>query len=412
MAFKNLFTLGLVVLLLSACGPLPENDSREDENIIGNKVQAVTDIQYSPEGQVGVIAIFDDVVRKIHQFDLDSMTHLRAIEVENPGLSHFLLHDTDGKYTVDMTEKHLSIYKSDGIVVENPVRFLGKPLSTSFRPELGYLVFYDDLQNVSILQVADDGSVLRARTLGPILDDVVIQSGDVTDNGLLVLAMADGTLRRVDLNQTLIDGTWSFETFNTTLESIAWVAPVSGFPNRVLLRAKQTIAVYDFDTSTVTSQMTTTEQFRIYKYSKSHDSHLVLAEVDIDGFWETVGETQLVYAGTGDLQVRTLPRGENQLMLSHLDIANNSWSVIQSEFASLSSENNINGIKQGRRLFKSSFSDGLALGEEELPNDTKVKLSRDYVFALFPSELGYARRINIETGEVKEISLFNLGHIE
>ena len=104
MAFKNLFTLGMVVLFLTACGPLPEEDAKEDENVIGNKVQAVTDIQYSPDGQVGVIAIFDEVVRKIHQFDLEDMTHLRAIPVQNPGLPHFLLHDSDGRYTVDMTD--------------------------------------------------------------------------------------------------------------------------------------------------------------------------------------------------------------------------------------------------------------------------------------------------------------------
>lgn len=131
-------------------------------------------------------------------------------------------------------------------------------------------------------------------------------------------------------------------------------------------------------------------------------------------YWRSGNEENLnlVYLDGSDIRTRSLPRGESPLMLSHLDLATNTWAVIRSASTKYTSYNSLNSVRDGRRLSKVAFSHGGALAEDVLPDNTILKLSKDYVFALFPSELGYAQRIHIDSGEVKELKLFNLRQIK
>ncbi len=426
MAFNpvNLFVTGLFCLSsLIACAPYDKEESKEDENIIGKKVEAVTDIQYSSSGNLGVMAVFDETIRKIHQFDLEGMKHLRSLEVKHPSQDHYLLHDPNGQYTIDLTKKHMSIYKIDGSIVHEPVRFLGEPISSSFRPKQGFLVFYDDLLNVSILQLTPSGNVIKSLVLGPILStDISIQSGDISESGHLVLGMSDGSLRRVDLKATLDSGSWVFDTHGTTWTDLKWIAPVPGQPNQMMIRSHQTVSVYDFITKLVVSEITTDETYVVFKYSKSENPHILLAELTPttlknDGVtlaWKnsSLEKYSLIYLEGSELKRRELPREDQPVLLSHLDLTTNQWAVVRGATKSPYSYNNLNSVRKGRRLSKTAFSHGGALAENSLPDNTVLKLSRDYVFALFPSELGYAQRIHIESGEIKELKLFNMRQIK
>src|SRR5262249_11409495 len=145
------------------------------------------------------VVFFDETTRRIHQFDMQHMTHDRSLSVDSPGAKHYVLFHQQGNYIVDLTDKHLTVFGAN-TTAHDPIHFEGKPVSAAFSPELGYLVIYDDLQSVGVIKLSADGQVAGAHVFGSELaDGVSISAGEILPDGHLALAMTEGSVYLVDL---------------------------------------------------------------------------------------------------------------------------------------------------------------------------------------------------------------------
>lgn len=413
MDFKKLWIVAIVLALTTACSPT-DHGAEEDEDIIGKKVSSISDISMdSEEREQSSIALFDETTRKIHQFDLQNMKHIRALDVKNPQDEHFVLQDSNGEFVVDLTAKHISIYTNSGQAQHNPVQFVGEPISAAFRPDLGYIILYDDLMSVSILKVNAFGSVTKATVLGPILgDDTTIVSGDINDSGELILAMSDNTLAIVDLETTLNTGNWVYSSISTSFNDMKWISPVPGHPEQILIRSFQTMALMDVNTQTVLSELTLSDgDYRIKKYSKAIDPHIIFQE-PVDSWSHGYGETQLAYVQDSQIKTRLMKQAHPYISISRLDLNRNTWTYVDVQKELTWNYNDLNHVRESRRMNQYRFSDLAAISSESLPDTARLKMAAHYIFALFPSELGYAQRIDISNNEIVELRLFNLRHIK
>ncbi|MCB0366297.1 MAG: hypothetical protein H6624_16440 [Bdellovibrionaceae bacterium] len=399
---KLILSLSLTVLCTACTGGGPK--AEDEENIIGNKLEIISDLSGRTGGTSQMVAIFDDTTRKIHQFDLQAMAHKRSVDVLNPEAEHFVLYHEQGDYIVDLTLKHISVYDKNGAPQHNPVTFQGKPLSAAFRPDLGFMVIYDDLMSVSILKMNNEGQVVSSWVSGPILEnDNSIVSGDINDAGQLVLALSDDSLAVVDLEQTLTDRKWTFVSMATPMNRMRWLAPVPGKPDQVLVRAQTRVALFDLNTQTVLSEMAIDpDEVRVRKYSRHLDPHIILNK-------EYRGkEATLIYVADNEVKSRAIFHTNSNFMLSRLSLADDSWTYVTVDREYPAWNNTLNEVRETRSLRRYGFSSMLAQQQKSLPDKARLKLAPDYVFALFPSELGYAVRYGVDSDEKRELKLFNL----
>lgn len=404
MLFKNIFLFSALAFSLSACtlGPLEDPDF----NNIGTTVDNVSSLTPSGTTRPTNLVIYDKTVKKIHQFDLDKMTHVRAFDVVGAEEEHYVLADLEGRYAIDLTKKGFSILRMDGSVL-NPLRLPGNPRSTAYRPELGILVIYDDLNSVAIMQINSDGSVPDNKKIllgSMLLDGISISAGDVTDDGKMVVSLSDDSMAVVDIEQTLATKSWVFSRFTTNLTRISWVAPVPRQPSQVLVRTSDKIALIDVVAQTVLAEKSYTDI--VSKLSKNRDPHVII---------KSSTESTLIYPENGALKTRTLYRQGDNVLASFVDLQNDKWYVVDYSSASTYPRfifNDPNAVSESREFKQYRLSDMLSLDSKTLPSKTKIHLADNFVFALFPSELGYAVRYEVQSELKSELKYFNVKHIK
>lgn len=393
--------LPALAVALSAC--TPSLTVNPDENNIGEVLGTVTALIAPGGAETNEVAIFDETTRKIHRFDLAAMTHKNSLSVVNPGEKHYVIGDSQGRFVVDLTLKHLTIFDRDGCAQNDPIKMFGKPRSAAFREALGLLVVYDDLMNVGIVKMNALGQVEKTWVGGPVIEDATIAAGDVDEAGRLVLVMNDGVVVIVDVEQTIAQDKWVFSKFPSTLTELNWLAPLKGDGGRrVLVRSRSTIAIIDLVDQNVAAQLGVSDETAV-KLSKSGDPHIVLQGAN--------SEIRLVYAESAALKSRTLFKQTPYLMSSHLDVAGDTWTSVETTYQPTLLWNDVNEYREARALKKYRLSDLRALQYKAVVGKAQIRLATSYVFALFPSELGYAVRYNIMDEGTSELRAFNLNYL-
>ncbi len=394
---KTLLFASVVLHLFSCVGP---KLSEGDENIIGNKLENVSSLKTTSGGDSAAVVLFEPLVQKIYQFNLDQMSLVRALNVLNLNQPHYVLHDTVGNYIVDLSVKHISIFDKNSNPQHNPIRFFGKPLSAAFRPELGLLVMYDDLQTAGIVQMNSNGVVQKSAVFGSIVsNDQTIAAGDLLEDGNLVLALSDNSLAEINIAQSLTQNNWSSLVQSTGLSEINWVAPVPSKPRLIFIKSKNQVSLYDLDSHSVISSVAVTGE--IEKYSKSFNPH-ILERVDNHTL-------KLIYTNGTAIQTRVLNRKNKTILTSDLDLTQNMWSFVEvPAFGVDSYSNNLNIYKYNREIVRYRISDMAALQSKAIPDRAQVKLANDYLFCLFSSDLGYASKNSILDDTVNVIRNFNV----
>lgn len=402
MRFKNLL-LGSLLAAISltsmiGCGVKVGEDL--DEHMIGTKLEAVSPIRANNGSTNSTVAIFDDRLRKIHQFDVAKMTKLRTLKVEKPTEQHYVLHDAGANYIIDLTLSGFTIFDKNGKAQNNPLRLRGKPKSAAFHPERGFLVLYDDLMTVGIVSIDPNGKVLKAVTLGPILGDAdaAISSGDITYGGKLVLSMSDKSLAVVDIDQTLAQNRWVFNKVSTGT-TYSWMAPVEGNANRMLVRSENNVALVDITTGATMSQVALNG--KVKKLSKEINPHVISMYN---------GEATMFYTSGGAVRTRTMYRDMDAVVRSQLDLANNEWKVVfgNNRYIYDIWYNEMNIIKDNRHLEVFEVSSGIATENKRLTDNTQIYLGTDFIFTLYPSDLGKIEREDIATGNKIQKLGFNI----
>lgn len=396
----NYFKLSVTVLsfaFLNGCA-VKKTDTA-NENILGNKLESIAPTKSADGTQKNTIVLFDETIQQIHEFDLSSLRRTRGFKVLNPAEKHFVLNDPEGRYIVDFSLKHISIFDKNSNAQHNPIQFLGRPVSSAFRPDLGLLIMYDDLKNIGILKLLPDGHVVQSGLFGSVvLDDKSISAGDLMGDGSLVLSLSDDSIIIVDVQQSLTQKQLVFTQQATTLSNISWIAPVSNSPNRIFMKTSTQAVLYDLPSASIVSQMAISD---IEKLSKSKDPHMI-DRVDSS-------TARLVYTDGISIKAVTLYKQTATILGSDLDLSAKTWTSVE-----LNSDrgfflfNDINRVREKRYIKRYQVPGMLALQSLVLPDEAQIKLGADYFFALYPSELGYAEKTQIQEGTTQILKQFNL----
>lgn len=400
----------LTITALSACGPHVDYEGRyKNDNLIGTNLETSTGLRFSDGTNLRKVSIYDETIHKIHQIDLNQMTLERTLNVTSPNEKHFVLQSNNSNYIVDLTEKHITIFDKNSNAQKDPIQFLGIPRSASFRPDLGWLVIYDSLQSVGVIKLDSSGQVLDSRTFGSVVDGThSIVSGDINDNGDLILALSDNSIATVDLSVSLTTKNWSATSQTTTLGKISWLSPIPGAPQRLLLNTDTAVVLYDLATSSVVSTMTV-NYYDVIKMSKSINPHLVIKS--------GVTSMALIYTDGTTLSTRSFEilDAKNQysigktILSSELDLALDRWTYVYADRSyGYSLYNDVNQKKEDRHLVRYRISDKLALKNVQVSDSAIIKLSEDFFLSIFPSKLGYIEKQNILDDSKSVIRNFNL----
>lgn len=400
---KILSTLIAVCLsaLVGCQGPAPS--TAPDEDIIGTPIDKVSTLSKQDGNDSEKAFVFDETTRKIHQFELSTMTYQKSFQVRFPDRKHVVLSHDQGNYVIDLCEKMVTIYSKTGLINEDPISFQGQPISAAFRSDLNLLVMYDDVNSVGFVQIDNNGNVIKAWTGGSLVGGASIQAGDLLNDGRLILSLSDRSIAIVDVVQTLAQSTWVFTTFNSGLsENISWIAPMKDNANHIFVKTKTELAIYNINThAKVTSVVPNTN---ISKLSKLVDAHVVTTSAG--------GTHTLYYAQAGQIHQRSVNNQDGIIFVSYLNLAKDNWKFIDTKYVYDYFWYNDADFKKSDRTLKSfRLSDMLAEKKTLIEDRSQAMISNSFVFHLFPSELGYATRVNIKTGEKKEAKFFNVGHI-
>lgn len=411
MRFNQLLFCGVVISAgLLSCAAV--NKDTSNDNIIGQKLEAITPLRSTDGSQKQTVALYDETIKKIHQFDLNQMAVQRTLPVLNPDSQHFVLHSGSSNYIVDLSEKHVSIFDKNSNAQHQPITFQGKPKSAAFRPDLGWLVIYDDLQSVGLVRLAQDGQVMDSHTFGSVvLAGQSIVSGDLRDDGHLLLALSDNSIVDVDIAACLATKTWVAPVVHSTagLGKINWLAPLAGFSNqRVLIKTSSEIVLFDLSTNLIIESMPISAD-GVKKVSKSYNPHIVLATSGLGMKLVYTDGTKLL---TRQFQILNEDKDDfydYPILSSDLDLQSDSWTYVFAKHYYGSTLNfNINQRKQNRQLVRMRISDGLSLQSKSIVDNAQIKLGIDYFFALYPSVLGKAEKFPIIGDGSQILRNFNL----
>lgn len=375
-----------------------------DDYLIGNSVQDLSSLKNDGGEDVHTLVMFDETVHRIHKFDLSTMTHQKSYEVNQPSEKHYVLYNAQTDSIVDLTDKGMSLIDRFDRTQNNPLSLQGTPRSAAFNQDLGILVIYDDLMSVGILQLDANGDAQKSWVGGPaLLEGASIASGDLTSDGKLVLALSDNSIVLVDVTQTLAQKTWVFTRFTTSLQDIKWLAPVGGHPEQVFVRDADGLALLDLNTQGVLAQYSLADEY-VQKLSKLGDAHVILRSND--------GLTvKLLYPQSSQIKVRTLYRQADYFLSSLLSLQKDRWSFVDSTYQSVGLYDDLNQVKKSRNFKQYRVSDLLSLQKRPVASEAQIQMSDQYLFALFPSELGYAVRYDVGSDHQSELKLFNLNYI-
>jgi hypothetical protein len=435
MDFNFLVRLPVICLTLSAllagCGGRPVDDHTKDEFKVGVPVASMSTLTRLDGVDKEQIFIFDELVRKIHQFAASEMTFVKSLIVRNPEAKHYLISADHGGYVVDLSLKRISIFDKSGSENRDPLSLQGELISTAFRSDLGILVIYDINSNVGILQIDAEGGVQK-RFIGAAVNSHGISAGDVLSTGDLVLALDDGTLCSMDLTKTLDSttnlltttppiassqsvgghGEWIFKVapFPSGLVGINWVAPIPEDSKLVLVHSKDSLggleklAVIDLTTQKIVAVEDLTG-WRLEKYSKAVNPHIILRE---DKWQANPNSLKIMSVENGKIKARILNNRANRIMISELDLKKDQWSIVDSSKTTTHLFNDIDEVKENRSFVRYNFASGVAVKSMALPSGAQLQLGQAFAFALFPTKLGFALRYDLTTEETKESRLFNL----
>lgn len=395
---KNFAVVSALMMILMSCGA--PDLSTNDENVIGTKLDSISALRSSSGTDSSNVVLFDPTIKKIHQFNLDQMSVVRTLGVLNADQPHYVLHDNAGNYIVDLSLKHISIFDKNSNANHNPIQFFGTPISAAFRPELGLLVMYDDLQSAGVVKMDSNGVVQKARVLGSIVsNDLTIATGDLLEDGNLVLGLSDQSIAEIDVAQSLAEEKWVPVIQPTGLIEIVWIAPVPAKPRLLLIKSKQQVSLYDLDSKAVISSVVVTGS--IEKYSKVFNPHII-ERVDSRTL-------KLIFTDGVTIQTRVLNNQYKTILSSDLDLNKNTWTFVEANYYTFDPQiNNTNIYKYKREIVRYQVSNMLALQSKFIPDRAEVKLANDFFFCLFPSDLGYATKNSILTDAVRGMNNFNV----
>jgi hypothetical protein len=381
-----------------------------DSNIIGSSLESISQ-GYGENGEAQTdLIIFDETTRRIHHFDTSTMTLKNSTPAEIPNGQHFIFYFKTQDYIFDLSESHLSILSASRQLIPHSLKFHGLPVSVAAQEQKGLFVLYDDLKSTAILKLDNSGKVSSSWTGGPLLGNgESILAGDLNSDGKLVLSLTGGIIAIVDVEQTLLQQQWVFTQFTPSIGNINWLAPIANEPNLFLMRSATDLDLINIATTTLIDHLSLLN-YTVRQLSKTASPHLVANNGS--------NQLNLIYVQSNAIQLKNivgyLPE---KLLYSGLDSTQSQWTYV--EATAYSGDyyyeyyyNNVDYDKRNRKLKKVRLSDMLVVQSLNLADQTQVRLLRDSVFSLYPSQMGFAHLFELGTANEKEIKYFNMNFLK
>lgn len=392
------------IIFLSGCSPIASGDSNPANGIIGKPLNSASAMSDTTGADRTEVVLFDKTVRLIHHFDLTYSKVINTFTVDHPEASHSVLFDQNSGLIADFSDAHVTLFDRNGTRSTDVVALTGHPKSAALDSAHGILVVYDDMSTVGLIKFDANGVPQRGKPLGPVVqnDDTLI-AGDLIDDGSLILALSSGAIAKVDVAQTLAQGTWALSSVATTLGHIKWLAPVHGYNDRVLVLTDQAFSLVSLADGSILAQHLLLAAETVAFESKLKDAHIII---------QNGAQLSAVYTDGSAIRMKTLNYQTDLVLSSRLCLSEDSWALVTSKFG-VSWTYAPNDIETtGRVLAKFSLANLTALKKLPLPDKAQLDVSATSVFALYPdSPLGYAENIGIQDGQITKIDKFNTGYI-
>ncbi len=387
---KNKLLSLLVSLSVVTCG----KNSRSKYLIGEPLVQTINEgVAISEDERTAVF--FDDRVGYFHLIDLGSMTLKNSIEAEPQNKKSTVYVNHDGKYFVAFASKSLAIYDVNGLKTLNPLNFQGTPISVALSQSQDFLVVYDDLGSVGILNLSESGEVTGSFLGGPVVTgNQQILAGDIDSKNTLILALSEGSFSFIDLGRTIEQQQYVLETRELGYEEVSWIAPLKD-SDLMMMTSKNEIILYDMAANTEIEKMSFSDVGNSLFLSKSPTPHV------------------LVRSSSTQISV-IFPDSSQHLSSANIAHATQEYQIIGSRLDS--TQNNIslvlNGFLENVRHVKLRLSDNLVVSSRDMVGDIRVRQADDFIFVKYPSPLGYLEKLSLSSENNMTLKKFNLPYLD
>ena len=407
--WSTAFAGSVLAFALGGCSAGPALDGPHDDFVIGRKLSDT-----SAANDQSQVVLFDKTVRIIHQFDMGTPSVSRSLLVKNPQAKHDVLFDQTTGMIADFSEGRVTTFDRNSVRTENPVELVGKAVSSAINSPLHRLVVYDDNSNIGLIQMDANAAICASCTFvaGPSFDnsgDASVTSGDLLDDGRLVVSLSNGKLAVIDFTATLAAQSWQATILTTTLTAskIKWVSPVHGSNDRVLVLTDETFALVSLADGSIIAKRDFVASESVAVMSKDADGHIVVQSSSA----ASPGLVLVYTNGTAILQ-KTLAIRTEKVYNSRYSQGEDTWAFIDSKNDWSWSYNAAEGELKDRHLRRFQVSNGMrAITNMALPDTAQLDISQRYVFALFPADMGFGQRLGINDGSSVVVRGFNAPYI-
>ncbi|MCX6130613.1 MAG: hypothetical protein NTX25_16330 [Proteobacteria bacterium] len=299
------------------------------------------------------------------------------------GPERYWISGPHGKSLIDLSGKNVDVRIGD--TSTRVLSLAGSIIAYTQDLEQGYFIFVDEFFSIALLQLGDDGAVLKKWIGGPILEGSFrILAGEIVSGGKFVLATTQSKLIVVDLAATLQNQAWSFQSIGQSQNDVSWMGRVPNRSDRILSYNGLDIRLISLTDAAVLDSKRIGSRVKVSKRGISHI-----------GFFDGAGLPAVVYSQDGEtLKVFVSPIAEDQLIFSYLQA---------DSLVALSAKN---------KVYKLRLTDGLVEQSLDIDINGQIGLGAHSLVIVHDSPLGSIEILNLDQGDATTLSNFNLSVLQ
>lgn len=198
----------------------------------------------------------DETTQRIIGVDLEKVAVKASLSLPESSTDHSIRIGPDDAYVLDFTERRLDIVKMDGTRTKSSLKFQGIPTSAAFDPTSGTMVMVDDLNSIGIIRLDASGEIIDEWLGGSLVSSKMqIIAGEIDASGRLVLVADGKTILIIDIDKTLAESEWNYESFDLDMSDLDWAAGDPQIANFAIISGRTGAAIIDLDKKEETDRL-------------------------------------------------------------------------------------------------------------------------------------------------------------
>jgi hypothetical protein len=399
MRFKSLLIAGGFVAALvggtSSCEETPvttmnlgsrvDNENEFREAFFGSAAMA----KYDGEGHVVGI---DPSIGRLQYFDVSPLRLVRSVSNPLRDERQAVFTDASLGYSVVVSRHHFAIVRHRGSNETDPVELEGMIRGAAFDPTSGALALWDDAGHIALVTMDSHGQITGAKVRDIPVAGNPLTAATVLNDGRLVMAMGESTIKVADIAASIRDAAWSISaTFTVTsnslaARSLAWMAPIPGDPNLVMALDAQRVLTIDVDAQTATAK--DMAGYTVLRAGVEGQPHVV-AQTPAQAQSRQV-EIVTWSVGLLAFETQVVPYGGADLIASSVSVATDKIALIG--YTEDGVDENTPWGFGGRELTLAEWETGAVVAAREIGGPVAIVPTSGSLFLRYASPLGYVRR--------------------